>query len=168
MDQQRITIGVIETKEFRVAARGYDQHEVDEFLDCICDELERMEGEVADLQAKLEMAKAMERKAEAAQGSVQPAAPAPRSASVDEIIAMTIKAAEDKAEEITKAAELRAEEIIAAAESKAADRLGNLEEEHKTIAEQVEGLKASAKEYREKFAELLRVHQEALEQVKDL
>ena len=50
MQNQKITIEVIETKEFHVAARGYNQHEVDEFLDSICDELERIEGEMAALQ----------------------------------------------------------------------------------------------------------------------
>ena len=49
MQNQKITIEVIETKEFHVAARGYNQHEVDEFLDSICDELERIEGEMAAL-----------------------------------------------------------------------------------------------------------------------
>ena len=52
MQNQTITIEVIETKEFHVAARGYNQHEVDEFLDSICDELERMEAEMAALKAE--------------------------------------------------------------------------------------------------------------------
>ena len=50
MQNQKITIEVIETKEFHTAARGYNQHEVDEFLDSICDEMERLEAEMSALQ----------------------------------------------------------------------------------------------------------------------
>ena len=53
MSNARITIGDIETKDFRVVAKGYDQQEVDEFLDLICDELERMEDEAAQLQRQV-------------------------------------------------------------------------------------------------------------------
>ena len=54
MQNQKITIETIETKEFHVAARGYNQHEVDEFLDSICDELERVEGEINALKQENE------------------------------------------------------------------------------------------------------------------
>ena len=42
MQNQKITIEVIETKEFHVAARGYNQHEVDEFLDRCADAVEEL------------------------------------------------------------------------------------------------------------------------------
>ena len=41
----QITIEMIESKEFKIRPKGYDQQEVDEFLDAICDE-------ISDLQIK--------------------------------------------------------------------------------------------------------------------
>lgn len=164
--EQKITINVIETKEFHVAARGYNQHEVDSFLDDICDEIERMEGVIAELQNKVEMAKAVERKEMASDGFAQNA-PA-RGASVDKIIESAIQLAQSEANEIRSAAQLEASKIIAEAQSQAAEKLGSLEDEKAALIEQIATLKASAKEYREKFAELLRIHQEALTQTADL
>ena len=165
MDQQ-ITIEVIESKEFRIAAKGYDQHEVDEFLDSICDELERMEGVVAELQGQLEMAKAETRKAEASSGYVRPAAPAetPPEGTFREILEM----AQRVKEQTIADAEAKAAQIVADAQTEITARLGSLEEERDALTKQVEGLKASAKEYKAKFAELLRTHQEALEQAAEL
>ena len=39
--EQRITIDTIYQKDFRVKNRGYDQEEVDKFLDDIIEEMER-------------------------------------------------------------------------------------------------------------------------------
>jgi DivIVA domain-containing protein len=49
---ERITVDLISTKEFSSVSKGYDPKEVDEFLDDICDEMERMEAEIKDLQQK--------------------------------------------------------------------------------------------------------------------
>ena len=48
----KITVEEISRKEFAIANRGYDQKEVDDFLDDICDEIERMENEIMDLKQK--------------------------------------------------------------------------------------------------------------------
>ena len=72
-ESQRLTIADIEMKQFRLVARGYEQREVDEFLDSICDEMELLQAEIDDLKRKLEMANAETRKAEAASGFVRPA-----------------------------------------------------------------------------------------------
>ena len=53
MTNTRITIEMIEEKEFKTKNRGYDPQEVDEFLDAICDELERLYNENATLQQQL-------------------------------------------------------------------------------------------------------------------
>ncbi len=46
---ERITVELINSKEFSIETRGYNRKEVDEFLDEICDEMERMEKELNDL-----------------------------------------------------------------------------------------------------------------------
>ena len=49
----RITVDEISRKEFSFANKGYNQKEVDDFLDDICDEMERMESEIMDLKREL-------------------------------------------------------------------------------------------------------------------
>ena len=49
---ERITVELISSKEFTVENRGYNRKEVDEFLDDVCDEMERMEAEIQDLRQK--------------------------------------------------------------------------------------------------------------------
>ena len=48
----KITVEEISQKEFSYANKGYNQKEVDDFLDDICDEIERMENEIMDLRQK--------------------------------------------------------------------------------------------------------------------
>lgn len=51
-----LTVQMIENKEFSVAAMGYKRKEVDEFLDEICDEMDRLHEEIAQLQLRLSKA----------------------------------------------------------------------------------------------------------------
>ena len=51
-----LTVQMIESKEFSVAAMGYKRKEVDEFLDEICDEMDRLHEEIAQLQMRLSKA----------------------------------------------------------------------------------------------------------------
>ena len=43
---EKITVDLIAHKEFSISSKGYDQAEVDNFLDDICEEMERMEKEI--------------------------------------------------------------------------------------------------------------------------
>ena len=54
---QQITIDAIESKEFAIRKNGYDQDEVDSFLDDICDEMERQLGTINKLQQQLGLPK---------------------------------------------------------------------------------------------------------------
>ena len=49
---ERITSEVIAEKEFTIASRGYNQEEVDTFLDLICEEMDRLNNEIQDLRQK--------------------------------------------------------------------------------------------------------------------
>ncbi len=51
----RITDDVIADKEFSIESRGYNKHEVDTFLDQICEEIDRLNNEVFDLRQKTTM-----------------------------------------------------------------------------------------------------------------
>ena len=54
-----VTIQMIETKEFKTVAKGYDPEEVDVFLDDICDQFDEMENEIKSLRASLAKAQAL-------------------------------------------------------------------------------------------------------------
>lgn len=174
--QPIVTIEDIESKQFRLAARGYDQREVDEFLDSICDEIERLLGQLDQAERRIAYANAEARKAEAAGGSVRPAmsdAVSPYAApkadqTADDAFKDILAMAQRVKEQTIKDAEDKANEIIANAREAAAARIGGLEEEKQRLETQVEAMKTSAREYKEKFAALLAAHKELLEQAEEL
>ena len=125
--RQRLTITDIESKQFRRVAYGYDQHEVDEFLDCICDEMEQLAGEVAQLQRQVEFAKAETRMEEASAGCVAPAAPAVEDVPVDAFREILEMAQRVKDQTIADA-KAKAAEIVENAEIEVKARLGSLNE----------------------------------------
>ena len=153
---ERITVDLISSKEFSLESRGYNRQEVDNFLDDICEEMERMETEIKDLRQKTTI--------------VRPAAPAAAAVSSQdessfrEILEMAKKVKDDT---IQKAKE-DAEAIRVKAETEARERLDGLSEERDTLTHQVSELKAAAASYRKKFEELLQAQQEALEKAADL
>ena len=154
---ERITSEVIAEKEFTIASRGYNQEEVDTFLDLICEELDRLNNEIQDMRQKTTM--------------VRPSAPAaePSVSREDEnrfreILEM---AATVKEETIRKARE-DAEAIRLKAETEANERLNGLAEEREGLEKEVNALKETAAEYRRQFEELLHAQQEALEKATGL
>ena len=159
MQNQKITIDVIENKEFRIAAKGYNQHEVDEFLDSICDELERIEGEMAALQTENDNLKH--------RAVPQPspyAAPASPEGTFREILEM----AQRVKEQTIADAETRAAEIIRNAETEARARLGNLMEEREHLEKDIEALKEEARAYKARFAEVIDAARRVLDEASDL
>ena len=152
----RITVDLISTKEFSLESRGYNRQEVDNFLDDICEEMERMEAENKDLRQKTTI--------------VKPAAAAAAGMSAQdensfrEILEMARKV---KDETIQKAKE-DAEAIRVKAETEAQERLDGLSGERETLNHQLDELKAAAKAYRKDFEALLQAQQEALEKASDL
>ncbi len=155
---EKITVELIAHKEFSISSKGYNQAEVDNFLDDICEEMERMEKEIADLRQKTT--------------AVRPAAPAPAAAGVTEeqersfreVLEMAMQVKDDT---IRKARE-DAEAIRAKAETEAAERLDGIEEEKEALTKEVEGLKTTAADYRAKFEALLQEQKEALEKAVEL
>ena len=155
---EKITVEVIAHKEFSISSKGYNQAEVDNCLDDICEEMERMEKEITELRQKTTM--------------VHPATPAPVSTGVTEeqersfreVLEMAMQVKDDT---IRKARE-DAEAIRAKAETEAAERLDGLNEEKESLAKEVADLKTAGAEYREKFEALLQAQQEALDKAAEL
>ncbi len=158
---ERITVELISTKEFSSVSKGYNPKEVDEFLDDICDEMERMEAEIKDLRQKA--------------APVRPAAPAPAAPAAQEPsddltsqfreILMT---AQQVKEETLRKAKEDAEAIRAKAEAEATERLDGLNEEKDSLTRQIAELKTTAANYRKQFEQLLQAQQDALEKASDL
>ncbi len=159
-NSKRLSITDIESKQFRRVAYGYEQQEVDEFLDSVCDEMELLQGEMEELTRQLDYARAEVRKVQAASGFVTPAAATP-DASFREILEMAQRVKDQTIADAQK----KAEEIVADAQATAEAELGSLEEERDRLEETIRELRAQAHEYHDAVAELLRTHQEALEQI---
>lgn len=164
MQNQKITIEVIETKEFHVAARGYNQHEVDEFLDSICDELERIEAEMDALQTENERLKNQALPQAAPAITYAPPAAAGASDTFQEILEM----AQRVKEQTIADAEAKAADILQNAETEVKARLGNLAVEKEELEAEVASLKAAAAEFKAKFAAMLEEAQTALTAVNQL
>ena len=156
---ERITVDLISSKEFTIENRGYSRQEVDEFLDDVCDEMERMEAEIQELRQKNT----------AVRESTPTAAPAAAPSAEEESRFREIleMAARVKEETIRKAKE-DAEAIRAKAEAEATERLDGLNEEKEALTQQVSQLKETATNYRKQFEELMQAQQDALEKAADL
>ena len=151
----RITVDEISRKEFSFANKGYNQKEVDDFLDDICDEIERMENEIMDLRQKTT--------------AVRPAQEdtgisAENEESFREVLALAVQV---KEETLRKARE-DAEAIRVKAETEANERLDGLSDERKSLEAEVAALKKTAADYRAKFEALLQAQQEALDKAAGL
>ena len=151
----RITVDEISRKEFSFANKGYNQKEVDDFLDDICDEIERMENEIMDLRQKTT--------------AVRPAqedtgVSAENEESFREVLALAVQV---KEETLRKARE-DAEAIRTKAETEANERLNGLSDERKTLEAEVAALKKTAADYRAQFEALLQAQQEALDKASGL
>ena len=159
---ERITVDLITSKEFSHVNKGYNPKEVDEFLDDICDEMERMEAEIKDLRQKTT--------------NVRPAAPAAPTASpaqepsedITNQFKEILTTAQQVKEETLRKAREDAEAIRAKAEAEATERLDGLNEERDSLNRQITELKARAANYRKQFEQLLQAQQEALEKATEL
>ena len=171
MTNTRITIKMIEDKEFKTKSRGYDPQEVDEFLDAICDEMEQLYREQAELQKKLAEQPATD---EEPTKTVQPvqqsvyAAPVHTEAAPENTFREILELAQRVKDETISNAKKQAAEILANANSKASEQLGDLNDQKEALTRQVEDLRAAAADYRARFESLLNAQQEALKQAADL
>ena len=166
---ERITIQTIESKEFTMMPRGYDREQVDAFLDEICDELERMNNEMNDLRQQLREAQAAASRAQAQTAPRRETiAPTPQPAAGNSEILGILELANRLKEQTIEEAKKQAEKIVADANTEVREHLGNLMEERDSLNNQVEALRKTAADYRERFTGLLQAQKDALEKISDL
>ena len=172
-----ITVAMIEEKEFKTKMRGYDPVEVDEFLDDICDEMVAMQEEIATLTQRLNQAShnpyasaAVPAPAVAAAPVPPPAAPvqrvqeAPAQAreETSEAAQRLLAQAQKVYDQTIAEAKAKAEEILSGADERASMNLEDLEAEKRDLQQEVEMLRQTAKDYRERFLRLIEDQQHIL------
>ena len=129
----------IHHKEFRNSLRGYSPEEVDDFLDEVADEFERLFKENIDLSEKLEAASARVR----------------AYADMERTLQNTMVAAQVSADDMRSRAEAEASRMVADAESKAQEIVSAaLEDKQRSQAEYAR-LKVAEEEFRARFRGML-------------
>ncbi len=132
----------IHHKEFGRSLRGYNEAEVDEFLDQVADELERLFKENIDLSERNEM---IEEKIKGYQD-------------MERTLHNTMVSAQQSAEDIVGKARHEAEVVLKDAEVKAKEIIHNaLQQKQKTQAELMR-IKAAEEDFRGRFKSLLEGH----------
>ncbi|TDB38989.1 MAG: DivIVA domain-containing protein [Actinobacteria bacterium] len=132
----------IHHKEFGRSLRGYNEAEVDEFLDQVADELERLFKENIDLSERNE---AIEEKVKGYQD-------------MERTLHNTMVSAQQSAEDIVAKARHEAEVVLKDAEVKAKEIIHNaLQQKQRTQAELMR-IKAAEEDFRGRFRSLLETH----------
>ena len=164
-----ITLDTIVNKVFKVVKNGYDNNEVEAFLDEILEEMENREAEteklkeqVAALTAQLEQAKVSARPAQAA-----PAAPAaaPRSTQSYELI---LSKAQGMYDEIVAEADARAEEILSKAKEEAASIRVTAEGRISDLTDKLAALRKQTADYYASVKKAVDAQAASMDQLKKL
>ena len=175
-----ITLDTIVNKVFKVVKNGYDNNEVESFLDEILEEMENREAEtnklkeqVAQLTAELNQARADLQAAKSAQPAVEaPAAPAARPAQDDrhssESFELVLSKAKGAYEEIVSAADTRAAEIINKANQDAASIRSDAQSKIADLTNQLTALRRQTSEYYDSLKKITDAQTASMEQIKRL
>jgi len=139
----------IHHKEFRHSLRGYAEDEVDQFLDEVADEFERLFKENIDLSEQLEVAGARVREFEMKESAVNSA----------------IIAAQTAGEDMRKKAQAEADSVLRDAEIKAKEIIHNALARKQQVAAELVRIKHAEEEFRASFATLLDQQQRSISEV---
>ena len=172
-----ITLDTIVNKVFKVVKNGYDNNEVEAFLDEILEEMENREAEteqlkaqVANLNRELEQARAQLVARPAA--APAPVAAAPVKASEDrhaaESFELVLSKAKGAYEEIVAAADARAEEIIANANAEAASARTNAQNQIADLTEKLAALRKQTADYYASLKRVVDAQNASMDQIKKL
>lgn len=138
----------IHHKEFRNSLRGYNPEEVDDFLDEVADEFERLFKENIDLSEKLEAASSRVR----------------AYADMERTLQNTMVAAQSSADDMRARAEAESARMVADAESKAHEIVAAaLEEKQRSQVEHAR-LKAAEDDFRARFRRMLQDYMGSVEE----
>lgn len=176
-----ITLDTIVNKVFKVVKNGYDNNEVESFLDEILEEMENREAEtnklkeqVAQLTAELNQAKTELHKAQSAATAQPVAAPVAPVCTVQEdrhsseSFELVLSKAKGAYEEIVTAADTRAEEIINKANQDAAAIRSDAQTKIADLTAQLASLRKQTAEYYDSLKKITDAQTASMEQMKKL
>ncbi|TLM87956.1 MAG: DivIVA domain-containing protein, partial [Actinobacteria bacterium] len=129
----------IHHKEFRKSLRGYAEEEVDQFLDEVADEFERLFKENIDLAERIETANQEVHRYKMMESGISEA----------------IVAAQRSAQDITARANTEAEQVLRDAEVKAKDIIHNALQQKQKVAGELVRIKAAEEQFRAQFKGVL-------------
>ena len=166
-----ITLDTIVNKVFKVVKNGYDNNEVEAFLDEILEEMENREAEteklkeqVAALTAELEQAKAQVAARPAPAAAAAPVA-APRSTQSYELI---LTKAQGMYDEIVAEADARAQEIVSKANEEAASIRVTAESKISDLTEKLAALRKQTADYYASVKKAVDAQAASMDQLKKL
>lgn len=171
-----ITLDTIVNKVFKVVKNGYDNNEVEAFLDEILEEMENREAQtnqlkeqVQTLTRELEQARAQL----AARPAAAAAAPAPAVKPAEdrhaaESFELVLSKAKGAYEEIVAAADARADEIVKQATEEAASLRTTAESEISDLTAKLTALRKETADYCATLQKLLNQQTASVEQIKKL
>ena len=139
----------IENKEFKKGFRGYNEEEVDEFLDSVKEDFENLYRENLDLKEKLKLY----------QEQVS------RYKSIEETLNATLITAQTAAEDTCNAANKKARIIVEEAELKSKQITDNCKERIIELQNQYDNLVKEIKVFRNKFKSLIKDEMTTLDEI---
>lgn len=139
----------IENKEFKKGFRGYNEEEVDEFLDSVKEDFENLYRENLDLKEKLKLY----------QEQVS------RYKSIEETLNATLITAQTAAEDTCNAANKKARIIVEEAELKSKQITDNCKERIIELQNQYDNLVKEFKVFRNKFKSLIKDEMTTLDEI---
>lgn len=164
-----ITLDTIEKKVFKVVKNGgYDQMEVEDFLNDILDEMDSREKHTEKLEAQLqEMTQELEKvRAQAAAHSEMPAKTVDSRRS--ESFELVLTKAQSVYDEIVSDADARAAEIVAKATEETASLRAAAEEQISDLTEKLAALRKQASNYYASMKKAMDEQAASMEQMKKL
>ncbi len=129
----------IHHKEFRRSLRGYEEKEVDDFLDDVADDFERLFKENIELSEKLDGATEQLRRYQVNEQTIQ----------------NTMVAAQRSAEDIVSKANADADQVLRDAELKAKEIIHNALQQKQKVAGELTRIKAAEEDFRLRFKAIL-------------
>lgn len=139
----------IHHKEFRHSLRGYAEDEVDQFLDQVADELERLFKENIDLSERLEAAQVKINEFELQRQTIN----------------NTLMAAQRSADDIGARATSEAESVLREAEVKAKDIIHNALTKKQAVAQELIRIKQAEEDFRARYTTLLETNLRAVSEI---
>jgi cell division initiation protein len=129
----------IQKKEFGKSLRGYNEDEVDQFLDSLCDTVETLTNENHDLKDKLEML----------QGQLE------KYAAMEKTLNETLIIAQRTADDVNKTAELNSRNIIKEAKLEAERIVAEANKKVESIQNEMEIARRELKAFKARFKAML-------------